>query len=204
MKKSLLIISALVVVSLTSSILANSPVERGIYLGAQGGLGFNNNKDYSSKAYSDGSFIYKVGNNSGFVGRVFLGYDISNLFAIETGYSSFFNNAVMYYSNNSNVSVRTQSLDLYGKLKVSTIKNFDFYTKFGVGYLMSHLSSVHSGDKSRGNLNAAFGIGVDYKIASNIITNLEWSHIIGYHAIMHNYQPSTDVFMLGLRYKFDF
>jgi len=134
---------------------------------------------------------------------VFLGYDINKLFAVEAGYSSFFNNAAIYWSGNNYASVRTQSIDLYGKLKAPVANQFDLYAKFGVGYLMSNLSFVQIGDKNRKNLNAAFGLGVDYKITPNIITNLEWSHIIGYHTMVHNYQPSTDVFMLGLRYKFD-
>lgn len=201
--KKILLISALASLSFTSSVMADSCPDRDIYVGIQGGLGFNNMKDFSARSFPNGSYFSHISNSKGLVGRVFVGYDINQIFALESGYSYFFNDAYMHVSTGNDVGyIKTQSLDLYGKLKAPAIRDFGLYAKFGVGLLMNNFQHVVIGDNIRRNFNAAFGVGVDYNITTNIVTNLEWSHIIGYHAIAHNYQPSTDAFMLGLRYKF--
>ena len=205
--KKLLVVSAVAVLGLglTSAFAGGLPEEMpaapvatclsdtGIYLGLQGGWGFTNWRNAENVLNHT-----SINKDNGIVGRVFAGYDINRYFAVEGGYSYFFNKASF---NNSNQDIKNMAFDLMGKGKLPVMENFDLYAKLGVDYLMSR---VDNGGTSINNFNVAYGAGMDYCITPNIIANLEWLRLNGNARISSNdYQPSADSFMIGLRYKFD-
>jgi len=85
--------------------------------------------------------------------------------------------------------------------------NFDLYAKLGVSCVMRHTAIQATPRRFGGNNNTfrgAYGAGVDYYITPNVIANVEWSCLNGNGKFTSgNYQPSADVFMAGLRYRFD-
>jgi opacity protein-like surface antigen len=212
--KKLLVVSAIAALGLNSVALAGGLPEEmpmapaavatsdaGIYLGIEGGYGMTHWKNLESA-----DSVFSISNDNGIVGRAFLGYDINRYFALEFGYSYFFNKAKINVLNVEVASVKTQAFDLMGKIKAPVVENFDLYAKLGVNYLMSHGSSNFSGfgnDKNTNNFNVAYGAGADYYITPNVIVNIEWLRFNGNAKLGNKYQPNTDAFMIGLRYKFD-
>ncbi len=200
--KKLLVVSAVAALGLSSAVLAGGLPEEmsmapaasdmGIYVGLQGGYGMTHWKDKDAV----GS---KISKDNGFVGRAFLGADLNRYFAIEFGYSYFFNKPKM---NDAKFIKNTMALDLMGKIKAPVIDNFDLYAKVGGNYLMSHGDGTTS---NKNSFNVAFGAGADYYITPNIIANIEWLRFNGHskHTVTNDYQPHTDAFLLGLRYRFD-
>lgn len=152
----------------------------------------------------------KISNDDGFVGRAFLGYDLNRYFALEAGYTYFF---VQPKEKNTagteqNKIKRTHNIDVMGKVKAPVADNFDLYAKLGVNYLMSDFDKKTGGqlvitEDSRKYFNVAYGAGADYCITPNIIANVEWLRFNGSAKIDKHYQPNTDAFMIGLRYKIE-
>jgi len=220
--KKLLVVSAIAALGLSSVVLAGglpeempmapaavSTSDTGVYVGIQGGWGLTNWKLTSLDNATSAS------NDNGFVGRAFLGYDINRYFALEAGYTYFFNQAKLKDAASDWYKVRTQAVDVMAKIKAPVVDNFDLYAKLGASYLMSNLKKQQANDYtnwSDGNrnvFNVAYGAGADYYITPNVIANIEWLRFSGNAKITtpndwgKNYQPYTDAFMIGLRYKFD-
>ena len=219
--KKLLVVSAIAALGLTSVALAGglpeempmapaavSSSDTGFYLGLSGGYGMTNWKNFEGIKILGVQQI-SISRDNGAVGRAFLGYDLSRYFAIEFGYSYFFNKPKIAFDNgagafgNAAAFVKsTQAFDLMGKIKAPVVDNFDLYAKLGGNYLISN-GNGYSGVKS---FNVAFGAGADYYITPNIIANVEWLRFNGKAKLSEDgntYQPNTDAFMVGLRYKFD-
>lgn len=189
--------------------IPNAPIaieesDAGIYLGLNVGGGFTNWKDSDGSPFdfSGDTRAIRVRGDNGLVGRAFVGYDINKYFAVEGGYSYFFNKANVSMSIDKALDsgdIKTQALDLYGKGKLPVFDKFDLYTKIGIGYLISNESNWGR----HNNTNLAFGIGADYYLTTNFIANIEWSRIAGYSTMNNNYIPNTYAAMAGLRYRFD-
>jgi opacity protein-like surface antigen len=192
--------------------ITNTLTDTGIYLGLEGGLGMTNWYRYNNfTLYRADGAIYsnvhaKQGN--GAISRVFVGYDINRYFAFESGFIYFFNQAYFTSSNLGDTdNIKTIVFDLYGKGKLPIIQNLDLYAKLGANCLMRH-TAIHSSARRFGDndniFRVAYGAGVDYYITSNVVANIEWVCLNGSSKfISKNYQPNTDVFMVGLRYRFD-
>jgi OOP family OmpA-OmpF porin len=210
--KKLLVVSAIAALGLTSvafaggipEVMPEAPAavassDTGIYIGLNGGFGMTNWKNV-------GDDVGNVSSDNGFVGRAFLGYNINRYFAIEAGYSYFFNKV----STDTNTAlgidkIKTQAVDTYFKGNLPVVDNFDLYAKLGAGWLFTQhnpCANNWTGGNSN-NINVAFGAGADYYITPNVIANIEWTRIAGNAKVGTNYIPNTDAFMLGLRYKFD-
>lgn len=211
--KKLLAISAIAALGLTSSVTfaevasetmsIGSVIDFGPYLGVEGGLGLTNWKQ-----------SFSTNNDSGAVGRVFLGYDINKYFAIEFGYSYFFNQAKITRIASNDYKINTQSFDLVGKGKLPLTDKFALFAKFGVGCLLSNVRAQTSPETTvgfagnRSTINVVYGVGADYSFTPKVIANIEWLRVNGNlkwtgDGDLNKLQRYTDAFMLGLRYKFD-
>jgi len=213
--KKLLVVSAVAALGFTSAALAGglpeempmAPVamcsDAGVYLGIQGGWGMTNWKNVDTGNY-------EVKKDNGFVGRAFLGYDINRYFALEAGYTYFFNKTEIDNAGTTQAKMKSQAVDVFGKIKAPVVDNFDLYAKLGANYLMTKVSDVAAGTNieavNEKSINVAFGAGADYYITPNVIANVEWLRFNGnakVRGVADKYQPYTDAFMIGLRYKFD-
>ncbi|CAL7959544.1 Outer membrane protein [Gammaproteobacteria bacterium] len=208
--KKLLAVSAIAALGLTSTIafaddlpeeMSAAPVA--VYLGIEGGLGLTNWKQ-----------SFSTNNDSGFVGRAFLGYDLNKYFAAEFGYSYFFNQTKITRIAVNDYKINTQSFDLVGKGKLPILDKFSLFAKFGIGCLLSNVRAQTSPEtmsgfaNNRTAFNVVYGIGADYNFTPNIIANIEWLRVNGKLKWVNNsdlskLQRYTDAFMIGLRYKFD-
>jgi len=202
MKK--LLISAVAVLGLSSAALAGglpedaapmptaSSSDTGFYVGAEGGYGITNWKNLD--------ISHVVNRDNGFVGRAFLGYDLNRYWAVEGGYTYFFNKAEVTTGAVTS-KAKTQNIDVVLKGKLPIVDNFDAYAKVGGNYLMTNRDAGQDNIK---HFNLTYGAGFDYAITSNVIANIEWLRFNGKAKVGDaKYQPNTDAFMVGLRYKFD-
>jgi opacity protein-like surface antigen len=211
--KKILIASAVAMLSLTAAALASDVLEEmpyvtptvipstDLYFGIEGGYGMTNWKTFANNT--------QFTKDSGIVSRVFLGYDFSKYWAVEFGYTHFFNTAKKTIDNSNYNEMKTQVVDLVGKLKVPANDDTNFYAKFGVDYLITTVNKTGNnlllmGEKTWHEFDIAYGIGVDYSINPNVVINLEWMrHGSKILVSDEHIQPYTDAFMAGIRYKFD-
>ena len=212
--KKILFVGTIVALSLTSAALASDLLEEmpyappgnipssNTYIGIEGGYGLTNWKIFAN----NNSNFEKDG---GVVGRAFFGYDFNKYWAIEFGYTYFFNEARHEIDAANYNEMKTQIVDLLGKLKVPANEDANFYAKFGVDYLMTSIhktgtSSFLMAEKNWHKFDVAYGIGADYSLSANVIANIEWlRHGAKIKVSDGHIQPYTDSFMFGLRYKFD-
>ena len=215
--KKLLIAIAMAALNLTSVAYARDLLEdmpyvsptviptTDAYLGIEGGYGLTN-----WGIFAGGNQIKK---DNGIVGRIFLGYDFNKYWAVELGYSYFFNAAKHEINVTNYNEMTTQVTDLLGKLKVPANDDTSFYAKFGLDYLITNVrktgtSQFLMAEKTWNKLDIVYGIGADYSISTNVVINLEWlrhgAKIMASTAAGDEHiQPYTDSFMVGIRYKFD-
>ncbi len=212
--KKLLVVSAIAALSLTSVAFAGGLPEEmpaapaavassdtGAYFGISGGLGLTNWKTLNVAGSS-------IGSDNGVVGRAFLGYDMNRYFAVEAGYTYFFNQAKFNEGAvQTNKAKLTHDVDLMLKGKLPVVENFDLFAKVGVNYLMTKLDKDklfgNTTETNRKAFNVGYGAGADYYITPNVIASVEWLRFNGNAKQDNKYQPNTDAFMVGLRYKFD-
>ncbi len=187
---------------ISQEVVSPATSDAGIYLGL--GLGYGHLSFMQSNEDTHTSYH----KNNGFMGRVFLGYDINRFFAVEAGYSYFFNKPRWQYQtalvNETYDIKKVKVVDLMGKLKAPICEGFDIYAKLGANYLMY--------EKNRFNL--AYGAGIDWSINNNVIAGIEW---LRYNCNNKtSFETSTDgkvtkmaslnktdAFMVTLRYRFD-
>ena len=193
--------------------MAYGSSDQGIYVGLSGGYGMTN--------WKQEDVIHKSSNHDGFVGRLFLGYDLNQYFAIEAGYTYFFNRPtfkIIATNVQTNKIKRIHVIDLVGKIKAPLTDEVNLYAKLGANYLMTTFDRADgtsqtypSGNKSNHYaLNITYGAGLDYAITPNIYANIEWMRFNGRSTnvavttgVFDKYQPYHDIFMIGIRYKFD-
>lgn len=212
--KKLLTISAVAALGLSSvafagglpEVMPEAPMavssDAGFYLGISGGWGLTNWRNLDGVFSAVGLTGDKVEKDNGFVGRAFIGYDFNRYFAAELGYTYFFNKPNLDLAGvDTNFVKNTSAVDLMGKIKAPVADNLDLYAKLGANYLMTKFDNNMS---SHDNFNVAYGAGVDYMITPNVIANVEWLRFNGHSRLnVNDYQPYTDAFLVGLRYKFD-
>lgn len=196
--------------------VSNSDFNPGIYMGLQAGYALSGWNHFEGSAASS---TPKVSRTDSFAGRVFAGYDFTKNFAAEAGYLALGTKAKLKNASGAQVAkIRTQAIDLTGKIKVALDDSFGVYAKAGLGYLMSHGlrttdasgATVMFEKNNFGNLNAVYGLGMSYNVNSNVVADLSWTQYVGSATMKQNtssqytgYQPSVNFFGLGVAYKFN-
>jgi len=197
----------------------------GVYIGVQGGYADTGWDDFegSPDTWLLWSPDTEVNDDKGFGGRVFLGYDAYDWLAFELGY--------LYVAHETDITskhsagpvpanteisdIRTQAIDLVGKLKSPTYEGFGLYAKAGVGYLMEDGRNKFA-DIPRAEdvffkddvdkFDLVYGLGLSYTIPNHDswTFDLSWTRYESGHSTLDNeWQPDLDFYALGLMYKFN-
>jgi opacity protein-like surface antigen len=172
--------------------------EPGVYAGLEAGYGMTN---WDSKEKLVNFLGIDVSDVDAFAGRVYLGYDFHKNFAVEAGYSYFFNNpSATFRGVEREFYGNTWAIDLMGVIKANVVDNFGLFAKLGVNYLQTNdknnfYDEVH-------NFNVAYGAGAYYDITKNVTMDISWLRYNGDQKIDKDYQPYADKFTIGVRYKF--
>jgi opacity protein-like surface antigen len=229
MQKKILLVSTLALGLATSAAFASGgmPVAPcpgnaftpGIIIGLQAGFvdtGWEsfegNNWDSIFNEYSG-----NVSDDTGFGGRIYLGYDAYDWLGFELGYLHAFNKTKIkgtYEGDEYQVSdIKTNALDLVGKLKSPTWNGLGLYAKAGVGYMMStdrnNTSYVTDNEYLKDSVHElcpVYGVGLSYAFPSmqNLSLDLSWTRYdSGNERLDNEYLPNLDFYALGIAYKFD-
>jgi OmpA-OmpF porin, OOP family len=202
-------VAILALAGLSSAALAATP---GAYVGAGLGYGQLEGATVGSPVPGVTSSLSK-----GFVaGRVFGGYNLSQNFGVEGGYSylgrekyTFKNKQV----SDTSVSVtnQLQDLDLVGKAYLPLSNSgFNLYALGGVAYVHSNVSGnasgkgydVNFGSDSSNAVRPKYGVGVSYDVPnSQLTTSLELSRVQGQGSSSDF--PNADSALLTISYNFD-
>lgn len=201
----------------------------GIYVGAQAGYGMTgwNNVDQTNYSFMNTDTNTSITGSNAFAGRIFVGYDFHPNFAIEAGYTQFFNNTKITTTTNVNIpatfvmpiggSVTAVSnpkydyaVDLVGKIKAHLIDNFGLYAKAGVDYihvqadysLQSGGVTLDSGTSKDSEFNVIYGVGAYYDITPNLTADVSWTRYTG-DTKLNSFIPVHDLFAAGASWKFN-
>jgi opacity protein-like surface antigen len=196
-----------IALGLSPLILANSYVSSadawkpGAYVGLEAGYGMTNFD--AAKTILDLAGLVDMSDTNAFAGRVYLGYDFHKNFAMEAGYSYFFNNPSITEKESKerlHFFGNTWAMDLMGVIKANVADNFGLFAKLGVNYLKATHSDQNTEEIS--NFNVAYGAGAYYNITRNVTMDISWLRYNGNQDTGDNYQPYADKFTVGVRYKF--
>jgi len=217
--KKLLVVSAIAALGFSSMAFANGSMptapsvmsdDTGIYLGISGGYAIDNWKNIDDN-------IINVSKDKGGVARAFLGYDFNKYFAVEAGYTylNFFRPEINVDGTGANdFKVNKQHVaDLVGKIKAPLAEDFDLYAKLGADYFWTQMNALNPAYTSYTNntINLVYGAGMDYSVTPNVVVNAEWMRLNGNPSAnfvdssktFGDYKPNADLFLVGVRYKFD-
>ena len=153
--------------------------------------------------------------NNGLAGRLALGYQFNQNFAVEVGYLQLGQRKVnvLVSPEQSSLKLRQNALDLVGKGIIPVSNNIDVYGKLGVAYLTSDIKETvkeggHStttydlNDVARVNKHQwapEAAIGVTYDITPNVSVDTSWTHI---QPLGKNRPGNIDFVAVGLGYNF--
>lgn len=182
----------------------------GFYVGGQLGYG---GADYGS-GIKNAFNVYPIHSNDedDLAGRVYVGYQLTKIFGIETGYTIFSDNTYKGQSANglttSKSRLETQSIDLLATVGTPlTYEGFGATLKGGAAYVMSDYSHSGNGsdagfrpaDSSNDRFAPAAGASIFYKLPYNTAVDISYLHIF---APANLAAPETDLVTLGLSYRF--
>lgn len=188
----------------------------GPYVGGQLGWGTIHQSGFDSITAVPGGLgtVSNSSTDSGLAGRVFGGYQFTQNFAAEMGYTKFKNMTAKMVAtdalNNSATfksTVKTDAIDLVGKFILPLQNGFQIYAKAGAAYLHEQASNeipttvvTTKAPKSQHKVLPTFGVGAGYELAKNLVADVSWNRIqkVGNSSNLN----STDFVGVGLTYNF--
>jgi OmpA-OmpF porin, OOP family len=153
--------------------------------------------------------------STGIAGRGFGGYQFSQMYAMEVGYTKFSNADVKGTSNVlsgiSKVNYDTYAIDFVARVSIPVGVGFDVFGKLGAAYL-KEISTLNGTSTAPGSVGVnvhisdmenkvfpTFGVGASYDFSPNILGDVSWMHI---QRLGDNPVRNTDFVGLGLTYNF--
>ena len=206
-----------------------STQDSGLYLGIMGGYNYISWKDWAGQIHSfycGEDYTLKVQNNTGFAIGPLVGYDFNPYLALQTEYLYLGNQVAMigdglhdntnppkYQDNPTLWTAKTQIAAVLGKFKLPITDKINVYSKFGVDYLYTKFNStfinnIQYSGTHRSTFSLAYGLGIEGKMTSHTIIGFSWmryngnSDFTGNNAVFKNYQPSVDLYVISIAYKF--
>lgn len=157
--------------------------------------------------------------NNGLAGRVALGYQFNQNFAVEVGYLQLNSkkldvtqNLDKYADGHASLNLHQHAIDLVGKGILPVTQNINVYGKLGVAYLTTNLDANLTEDKHDLTLNLnqyanvakhkwapEAAIGVSYDMTPNVSLDASWTHI---QPLGNNKPGNIDFAALGVSYNF--
>lgn len=170
--------------------------------------------------YADTHMDSKVSkhlSNNGLAGRVALGYQFNQNFAVETGYLQLDQKKVNIdptsQVHNTSIKLQQNAIDFVGKGIIPLSSNINVYGKLGLAYVSSNIditTKVGAFPTTTIDLNDAAhvakhkwapeaAIGVSYDITPNVSLDTSWTHI---QPLGSNKPGNIDFVAVGVGYNF--
>ncbi len=156
--------------------------------------------------------------NNGLAGRLAIGYQFNQNFAVEMGYLQLNKKKVNGILGEkpdiapASVSLKQNAIDLVGKAILPVASNLNVYGKLGVAYLTTTVDgkSTLDGNSVKFDLNGVAGIdkhkwapeaalGVSYDITPNVSVDTSWTRI---QTVGSNRPGNIDFVAVGVGYNF--
>ncbi|MDQ8038860.1 MAG: outer membrane beta-barrel protein [Rickettsiella sp.] len=206
----------------TLGVMAANAAAPGIYVAGQ--LGYANthmgNKTHIADLNKPSELPYFTPNsanitnlsNNGLAGRLAIGYQFNQNFAVEMGYLQLNKKKVDGNADEipASASLHQNAIDLVGKGILPISDKFNVYGKLGVAYLTTSIKDKVDFEQATYDLNKAAGIakhkwapeaavGMSYDITPNVSVDTSWTHI----QPLGNKRPGNiDFVAVGLGYSF--
>ncbi|SRR5579883_419922 len=198
--KIIKLLMAAVSLAVSSSVLATS---EGVYVGGQFGQStLNNSSKQVQTGLADPATQLTQPSNSGFGGRIYIGYQFNQYGGFETGYTYFspstYNPATSILAGKG--TINAAAVDLLGKAQYP-ISKVDIFVKGGIAAI---------GQKQSGRLYPITGntqgrflvvrpkvaVGVSYDVTPNWVADVEASQILKFGTSV----PAATLYALGISY----
>lgn len=155
--------------------------------------------------------------NNGLAGRIALGYQFNQNFALEAGYLRLGQtkvDGVAYKGTNKlgTLTMQQNVVDLLAKGIVPICDKFNLYGKAGLAYVNTNMKAVvqtvpvasqtdlnDAAHVARHKLAPEVALGVSYDITPNVSIDTSWTHI---QAVGKNRPGNIDFVAVGLGYNF--
>lgn len=206
-------------VSVLAAMTANAATP-GVYVTGQ--LGYANTHMGSKTNFHDHYLDLgknKNLSNNGLAGRVALGYQFNQNFAVEVGYLQLNDKKVDMTQHlfdkmqgNASLNLQQHAIDLVGKGIIPVSQNFNVYGKLGLAYLTTDVNLKVKEGNLDANLNLNHytniaehkwapeaAIGVSYDITPNVSVDASLTHI---QPLGNNKPGNIDFAAVGLGYNF--
>ena len=106
-----------------------------------------------------------------FAGGIFMGYNVTPWFAVETGYTWLGEVKL----KEANAKIKQQAIDLVGKFTYQATDSLDLYTKVGGAWQFSHIKAKGLSDRDD-SLVATAGLGAEYHFTNNLSARAEYQY----------------------------
>ncbi|MCD9505953.1 OmpA family protein [Photobacterium phosphoreum] len=106
-----------------------------------------------------------------FAGGIFMGYNVTPWFAVETGYTWLGEVKL----KEANAKIKQQAIDLVGKFTYQATDSLDLYTKVGGAWQFSHIKAEGLSDRDD-SLVATAGLGAEYHFTNNLSARAEYQY----------------------------
>lgn len=194
-------------ISAIGAMVANAAAP-GIYVSGQIGYGNNNMKLYSHDLLPNNDI-----SKSSLAGRVAMGYQFNQNFALEAGYLQAAQKKITLVSGSlknpiiGDVTLDQNAIDFVAKGIYPVSSNLNLYAKLGVAYLTTDFGT-DSGDQrfnpmiqdiAKRKWAPEAAVGISYDITPNVSLDTSWTHI---QPLGNNRPGNVDFIALGLGYNF--
>ncbi|MCD9525849.1 OmpA family protein [Photobacterium carnosum] len=110
-----------------------------------------------------------------FAGGIFMGYNVTPWFAIETGYTWLGEVTLKGDDHHDDGKIEQQVIDLVGKFTYQATDSLDLYTKVGGAWQFSRFKDNDISDRDD-SLIATAGLGAEYHFTNNLSARAEYQY----------------------------
>lgn len=146
--------------------------------------------------------------NNGLAGRLALGYNFNQIFALELGYTQFQEGKLNLKDLNTHFEAQQYAVDIAGKGTYPITHNVNLYGKLGVAYLTTRLTetdndgsyNINDGEGvAKHKLAPEIAVGMNYAITPNVSVDASLTHI---QPLGSNRPGNIDFLAVGIGYNF--
>lgn len=110
-----------------------------------------------------------------FAGGLFMGYNVTSWFAVETGYTWLGEVTLKGDKHHDAGKIEQQAIDLVGKFTYQATDSLDLYTKVGGAWQFSRYKGNGISDRDD-SLIATAGLGAEYHFTNNLSARAEYQY----------------------------
>ncbi|MBX9586368.1 MAG: outer membrane beta-barrel protein [Gammaproteobacteria bacterium] len=187
----------------------------GFYIGLQAGFAQTWWSDLDSITDNFPSLgLHWEGTHGDWAARGDVGYDFNEFFAVELGLAYFKAGRNTLTTVPGGLTLYDQhpkafAVDLVAKLSLPLDNGFRLFTKAGAHFTKAAHAPIFLDDativadqENRKVAQVLFGVGASYAITNSFSADLTWTFYRGTSTFDDKYMPNTDLYTLGLAYKF--